>query len=639
MRSSARSIAFAMVVVGTIGCDWGGDDRPPVNEQLIEEFPEGEFPDARFQGLLARITHGPILGRLSHDGVGVWVRTSEPAEFRVTYQRVGGEEKGAARGQTHREHDNTGWVQLQGLSPNTEYTYAAVVEGAIQGPEPGRFRTLPVADGFRNAEHNPKGLFNFRFEYACGNNQDPAQSAGPELPGFKTMLDQLPGRIYFQIMNGDWIYEEARETTVDQWKTANQVTDADLPEVMKVAPTIAGVWENYKVYLSRGKPLAEWHRNVPAFFTFDDHEILNDIWGAGSPGLRDRRAVFRDIGVQAWRDYLGWSNPLPDPEPQGIVFGTATLTAESDVLEDPDTDFSSLDVEKAATLHVHWGGPTAGVNDNSLDGVGGHPAAGVYEIVEILDAHRLKLRPAPPAGGEVSYSIGMRNYYRLRVSNCDFFLLDTRTHREMHDTKDPAKKGLSMLGPRQKAWLMEGMRSSDADFLFVVSSVNLTVPHVGGGAVRTTNKDDAWTVFLDEREQLIEFWDGLDKPVFVLTGDLHNSFAIRITDRVWEFASGPHNSQNHWYTDEGNRPPSGDFDSGGRKVNIRWSTFWLDDLPRESLRYPHYCVVQVNNVFNNPRREGEERWVAFPQPQVVFQYFDGRTGDLRYAEAIGAKGN
>jgi hypothetical protein len=74
-------------------------------------------------------------------------------------------------------------------------------------------------------------------------------------------------------------------------------------------------------------------------------------------------------------------------------------------------------------------------------------------------------------------------------------------------------------------------------------------------------------------------------------------------------------------------------------VNIRWSTFWLDDLPRESLRYPHYCVVQVNNVFNNPRREGEERWVAFPQPQVVFQYFDGRTGDLRYAEAIGAKGN
>ena len=25
---------------------------------------------------------------------------------------------------------------------------------------------------------------------------------------------------------------------------------------------------------------------------------------------------------------------------------------------------------------------------------------------------------------------------------------------------------------------------------------------------------------------------------------------------------------------------------------------------------------------------------AFPRPQVVFQYYDGRTGELRYAEAV-----
>ncbi|MFL3665741.1 MAG: hypothetical protein ACJ06V_04070 [Verrucomicrobiota bacterium] len=63
----------------------------------------------------------------------------------------------------------------------------------------------------------------------------------------------------------------------------------------------------------------------------------------------------------------------------------------------------------------------------------------------------------------------------------------------------------------------------------------------GGGDDKqtTTKKDDAWTVFLREREELIEFWGGLDKGVFVLTGDLHNSFAIRITDIVWEFAKRP----------------------------------------------------------------------------------------------------
>ncbi|MFT7642703.1 MAG: hypothetical protein ACI9G1_004461, partial [Pirellulaceae bacterium] len=31
------------------------------------------------------ITHGPILGRLSKDGVGVWARTSKPGQFRVAY--------------------------------------------------------------------------------------------------------------------------------------------------------------------------------------------------------------------------------------------------------------------------------------------------------------------------------------------------------------------------------------------------------------------------------------------------------------------------------------------------------------------------------------------------------------------------
>lgn len=106
-----------------------------------------------------------------------------------------------------------------------------------------------------------------------------------------------------------------------------------------------------------------------------------------------------------------------------------------------------------------------------------------------------------------------------------------------------------MLGKQQLKWLKDGISESTADFIFVVSSVNFMVPHVGsgGGADKqlTIKKDDAWTVFLDEREELIEFWDELEQPVFVLTGDLHNSFAIRITDNVYEFASGPHNSINH----------------------------------------------------------------------------------------------
>ena len=122
--------------------------------------------------------------------------------------------------------------------------------------------------------------------------------------------------------------------------------------------------------------------------------------------------------------------------------------------------------------------------------------------------------------------------------------------------------------------------------------------------------------------------------MFVLTGDLHNSFAIKITDRVWEFASGPHNSRNHQAYAEGGRPPNGIFDSRGRKIEIRWSSYMRDEVPPELNRQPVYTVVQVNNVFNNPLEEGKERWVKFPHPQIVFQYYDGFSGNLLYAESI-----
>ena len=581
------------------------------------------------------ITHGPVLGRLSHDGIGVWARTSVPGSFRVLY--------GPAPGQLNRTskvvttelaHDNTGWVHITGLKPNTKYYYRVVTDDHRNTPA-GSFLTLPRTEDYRDAELNPRGLFNFRFEFACGNNQTPWQGAGHDAPAYKTMLERLKDKIYFSIQNGDWLYEEQRMYSPERWLAQVEAKPGQTPKVVRIAPTIAGVWENYKLYLSRGKNLSAYHRNMPHFFTFDDHEILNDVWGAGTPGLRDRRATFRDIGVQAWYDYLGWANPSAFTQP--IHFGTAELMAGSDVLADPEADFTKLDLEQAATLHVHWGEKTAGVNDNALDGVGGIASAGVYGIVEVIDANRLRITPVAKQNGRVSYSIGRRSYYKVRIGNAELFLLDTRTHRQMHDTRQPDKPGLSMLGRRQKQWLLGGMRSSDADFLFVLSSVNFMVPHVGGGKVRAENKDDAWTVFLDEREQLIEAWDKLGKPVFVLTGDLHNSFAIKITNRVWEFASGPHNSNNHWYTDEGGRPANGEFQYGPRACDIRWSTFYRDDIPRDQLQHPAYCVVQVNNVFNNPQEAGKVRWVAFPKPHVVVQYYDGRTGDLLYAETVRAE--
>ena len=585
---------------------------------------------------LPHITTGPILGRLSDTGIGIWARTSRTAAFQVRY----GVSPNALVQisppvPTRLEHDNTGWVNIAGLQSNTKYFYELAIPGSdTPTGRGGSFRTLPNSGDFVDEKMNPEGLFNFSFEFACGNNQNPDHSIGPRLPTFKTMLDRIADDIHFAILNGDWLYESQRTFKPSQWLAQVDCPRDAVPKVVHVAPTIVGVWENYKHFLRQGDNLARWHREVPSFFTTDDHEILNDIWGAGTPGLRDRRAVFRDIGIRAWYDYLGWSNPTEFT--QSIHFGRAMLTSGSDILVDEEADFTKLDLAQCNNLHIHWGTRTAGVNDNALDGVGGDPNAGVYRIERVIDRKRIKVYPAAKADGSSSYSIGRRSYYRMRIANCEFFFTDTRGQREMHDTRHPDQPGLSMLGKDQREWLLDGMAQSDADFIFVVSSVNFMVPHVGGGEVRAENKDDAWTVFFDEREKLIEFWDKLEKPVLVLTGDLHNSFVIRITDNVWEMASGPHNSDNHLVSDEGDRPANGGFKYGPREVDILWSSYFCADIPRDQLKSPGYCVVQINNVFNNPRKLGEQRWVAFPRPHVIFEYFDGYTGQLRYAQPVHA---
>ena len=221
-----------------------------------------------------------------------------------------------------------------------------------------------------------------------------------------------------------------------------------VPRIVDLAPTIVGVWENYKLYLTRGLNLADWHREVPSFFMFDDHEMLNDVNGTGTPGLRNRRAAFRDIGIRAWYDYLGWADPIPWA--QDIHFGKAKLTAGSDILEDPSADFRELKRDQIGTLTVHWGTPDAGVNNLALDSVGGDPNAGVYEIKEVLDRNRLRISPAAKENGQASYSIGRFSHFRQKISNTEFFYIDTRSHRMMHDLRDPFQEGISILGKPQK---------------------------------------------------------------------------------------------------------------------------------------------------------------------------------------------
>ncbi len=153
---------------------------------------------AQFGGGVGRvgdpgITHGPILGRPGATEIAVWVRTSRPDTFVVQYGVRGSEMKTTSEPVVTRlENDNTGWVLLKGLKPNSQYSYRVVRSSGSADPG-GRRRLLPhVALGRKSTvmpAHNPRGLFNLKFEVgSCANQGE--HSLGPSLPAYKTMLDQ-----------------------------------------------------------------------------------------------------------------------------------------------------------------------------------------------------------------------------------------------------------------------------------------------------------------------------------------------------------------------------------------------------------------------------------------------------------------
>ena len=359
-----------------------------------------------------RLTHGPMLGMSTSNSVRVWGRTSEPGPFFVRYGTSGDNLNQQSEPKlTTIEHDNTGIIVLEDLKADTAYHYQVYVNDLPHGL-PGQFRTLPSAEESRNAQHNPEGLFNFRFQIGSCANQNPMHGGGHRATTYEHLNNDWADKVHFHIMNGDWLYEELRTYPVEAWRLSMGLTALPLP--VKIMPTVVGVWENYKLYLSRGVELAKWHRNVPSYFTFDDHELVNDIWGAGETGKRHRRTVFRDIGTYAWHDYLGWANPMEHKHP--IHFGKAAMKAGSDILHDPDADFTKLPLQEMLNLHVHWGTPEAGVNDMKYDNDEGNKNSYVYDIVEVIDAHHLRVHmPAKVDDESISYSIGRRSYGKFRV--------------------------------------------------------------------------------------------------------------------------------------------------------------------------------------------------------------------------------
>ncbi|QDU59388.1 PhoD-like phosphatase [Planctomycetes bacterium Pan216] len=561
------------------------------------------------------LTHGPMLGRPTNDQMRVWIRTAEPTAFRVLHgtSLPLDAESAAIAGETTEGADNTGFVDLARLRPNTRYFYAVEIDGQLpdlradfSDPWPS-FRTLPDRTSYADEANNPKGLFNICFSVGCCASQDPTRSGGhyASPPSFKTLLDRHGDEVMFHLMNGDTIYEEMRDGTLD------------------------GVRDNYKLYLSRGRSFANLLRRIPSLFLYDDHEIGWDIHGAGEVGLRDGRHLIRDIGLRAWSEYCGWAD-YASPRQTPIRFGEARLTKGSDLLVDEDADFRDLDSRQVSTIHL---GPwTTGGQAPPRK----RPHAGVYDLVEVVDQHRLRVRPAFKTDGTIDYSIGTHHWFDWKVGNCHYFALDSRGERSRPNGKDTRDPSRYVLGDEQLEWLTKGVASTDADFIFIISPDPWMVYHTGahvGGSL--TPKGDGYASFVHERDRLLDHFDQVDKPILIFTGDVHNSLAVQISDNVWEFMCGPMASTAHPRNTAGDPPLGGWWESQGRHVKVKWIAGFPNNMPYQRLRNTYYTVVQVNNIMTSGRPQGTgHQYTAYQHPQVVVRFHDGYTGNLHYAEAI-----
>ena len=193
------------------------------------------------------VTHGPLLGQVTEHTARVWARTNQPATLEFRY----GLDPAALDGvsepvQTSAAHDFTGWTEITGLAADSRYTIRAFLDGNPAGPE-ALVKTLPDSAALRDPKHNPRGLFNFSFTAGSCANQNPLHGIGPSLPTYATLLRPHADLVDFQIMNGDWLYEELRTTPVADWAQRQAVDSDALPKVIRDMPTIVGVWENYRL--------------------------------------------------------------------------------------------------------------------------------------------------------------------------------------------------------------------------------------------------------------------------------------------------------------------------------------------------------------------------------------------------------
>lgn len=298
-------------------------------------------------------------------------------------------------------------------------------------------------------------------------------------------------------------------------------------------PTFAGAARSEPVEASAGSDLTfvvelggltpdrEYHyRAVPAH--------------GGAPGPRGR---FRTAPETAQSFTFGWSADLNARHQPFTILARVLEKGPHFFLLIGDTMYADLPRD---TVDPTLGGFRAKHRENREDRHLGRLLARV-PVMAIWDDHEVEndfngTHPLIPVARRA-----FREYWALRSvapdalyrsfawgALADFFVMDCRQYRSPQGEADGP--GKTMLGARQKEWLLSGLLASRAPFKFLVSSV----PFLGPWGA------DKWAGYATERGELLAF---IRREriggVVVLSADVHTALDGSGMEGIDEFVAGP----------------------------------------------------------------------------------------------------
>ncbi|MBK7585708.1 MAG: alkaline phosphatase D family protein [Myxococcales bacterium] len=370
-------------------------------------------------------------------------------------------------------------IKPTGLSAFTSYYYRFKAEKVISIT--GRTKTAPAADA------------DVPVRFAFASCQD---FVGRYYHSWTAFLDQ-EDPVDFIVWLGDYIYETNGDPDFQTSTPDRQVEIPDGLEIVtgvKAATTLADYRALYKQYRSDAN-LQRAHAAFPFITIWDDHEFANDAWQDHATDFNEKKGEEksterRENSNQAWFEY----------QPADVTFDANKAFPDDLVI------YRTLRYGKHVELFLtdqrsyrddHCIPEGAGTTDKPAGAPAGVPT---YSEAGKLDKNA---------------ALGSRNFCKKSGFDAiEAFVKPT------------------MLGAKQKQWLIDGMKGSNATWKIwgnetqlLQMAVDLTLPGVPilfQGVWYLTV--DQWDGFRTERAEVLQALSGVENLV-VITGDIHAFYA------------------------------------------------------------------------------------------------------------------